>query len=174
MGVRTTSWGPSLWTSSFCMAINYNDHPSPNKREIYLNYFQLLGEVLPCVFCRTYYKECEEILPLQDFIDDKTLEYPVLYWLYLLKDLVNKKLMRQENECYKLEAYKIENDDTLNYRAKLYRKSKLRKQLFYTQASPPYKDVLAYYLSLKSSCETKEINRALKSCRHIPMNRQRE
>lgn len=150
------------------MAINYNDHPAPNKRQIYLDYFRILGEILPCKFCRVYYKKCEIILPLEDFIDDESIEYPVMYWLYLLKDLVNKKLIAQENECYRNESAKIDLDNTLSERAKKYRKTKLRKTLFYTQPSPPFKEVLAYYLSLKSSCETNNINQALQSCRHIP------
>lgn len=168
MGVRSTSWGGPLWHSCFCMAINYNDHPSPNKKQIYLDYFNRLGDILPCSFCRNFYKECEDALPLERFIDDPSLEYPVMYWLYLLKDLVNHKLIRQEAECYHTEAAKLDNDNTLSHRAKAYRKSKLKKQLFYTQSSPPFEDVLAYYLTQKSSCETKNINMSLQSCRHIP------
>lgn len=168
MGVRTTSWGGPLWYSCFCMAINYNDHPSPNKREIYLDYFDVLGDMLPCMFCRDYYNECKKVLPLHRFIDDITLEYPVMYWLYLLKDLVNQKLIRQENECYHNEANKVDNDTALSPRSKLYKKTELRNQLFYTQPSPPFELVLNHYLSLKSTCESQKINQTLQSCRHIP------
>lgn len=168
MGVRTTSWGGPLWYSCFCMAINYDDHPSPNKKQIYLDYFNVLGDILPCLFCRIYYEQCKDVLPLEEFIDDETLEYPVMYWLYLLKDLVNKKLIRQEDECFEKESKKIDNDNTLSNRAKSYRKTKLRAKIFYTQPSPPFEQVLEYYNSLKSTCESEDINKSLQSCRHIP------
>ena len=48
------------------------------------------------------YKECKLLLPLQKYIDDSTIEYPVMLWL-LLKDLVNQKLIQQENESMKIE-----------------------------------------------------------------------
>lgn len=168
MGVSTTSWGGPLWHASFCMAINYNDHPSPNKKQIYLDYFNILGNILPCYFCRTYYEKCKKVLPLEEYINDETIEYPVMYWLYLLKDLVNQKLIRQENECFYKECAKIDDDNTISNRAKSYRKTKLKSKIFYTQPSPPFERVLMYYTSLISSCETEDINKSLQSCRHIP------
>lgn len=168
MGVRTTSWGGPLWHATFCMAINYDDHPSRNKKQIYSNYFDLLGQILPCYFCRRYYEDCKIVLPLDQFLNDATIDFPVMRWLYLLKDLVNKKLIRQEHECFRRECTKIDNDDALNHRAKSYRKRKLRAKIFYTQPSPPFEEVLAYYTSLKSTCESTEINKSLQSCRHIP------
>lgn len=168
MGVRTTAWGSQLWLACFSMAINYDDHPSPNRKQIYLDYFDVLGDILPCLFCRLYYEECKLILPLRKFINDATIEYPVMLWLYLLKDLVNQKLIRQENECYHRESMKIDVDDTLSKRAKTCRKNKLKKLIFYTTPSPPFDEVLEYYLSLKSSCETNDMNKSLQSCRHIP------
>lgn len=168
MGVRTTSWGGPLWHSCFCMAINYNDHPSPTKRQIYLDYFNILGEMLPCLFCRLYYEKCKETLPLEEYIDNTSIEHPVLYWLYLLKDLVNQKLINQENECFCRESEKIDNDITLSKRAKSYRKRNLKTKIFYTQPSPPFEQVLMYYTSLKSPCESQDINQTLQSCRHIP------
>lgn len=169
MGVRSTSWGGPLWHASFCMAINYNEHPSPNKKQIYLEYFDLLGKILPCSFCRVYYEKCKVFLSLEQYIDDPSIDYPVMYWLYLLKDLVNQKLMKQESECFDKESKKIEDNNSLSDRAKSYRKSKLRTKIFYTKPSPPFHQVLAFYHSLRSSCETNDINKSLQSCRHIPI-----
>lgn len=169
MGVRTTSWGGPLWHALFCMAVNYEDHPSPNKKSIYLNYFDLLGHMLPCHFCREYYEQCITfVLPLKHFLDDPKMKYPVVYWLYLLKDLVNQKLIRQEAECYAQQSLKIEQDLTLSKRAKTVKKQDLKDRIFYTEPSPPFDDILAFYLSMKSTCESNDINKSLQSCRHIP------
>lgn len=168
MGVRTTSWGGPLWHAMFCMAVNYEDHPSAMKRQLYLDYFALLGYMLPCIYCRQYYEECKLVVPLEAFIDNPRLEHPVVYWLYCLKDLVNKKLIKQERQCYHREASKVDCDSTLTEATRLAKKQLLQEQLFYTRPSPPFQQVLDYYKSLKSSCETTPINRNLQSCRHIP------
>ena len=167
MGVRTTSWGGPLWHASFCMAINYDHHPSPHKDQLYLDYFDLLGQMLPCLFCRQYYEQCKLVLPLQDYLNNPLLEQPVMYWLYNLKDLVNKKLMRQEAECYSNVVRKIDDDVTLSTRAKAARKQEMKYKIFYTTPSPPFEDVLAFYQSLTSTCESNAMNKSLQSCRHL-------
>ncbi len=170
MGMRSDKWGKPLWFACFMMAFNYKDHPADNKRQIYINYFNNLGDILPCVYCRDYYSDCMVKLPLGDFLDDHSVEHPVMLWLYLIKDLVNKKLIKQETECYEKEALVIDKDVSLTPRAKTIRKNKLKKQLFYTQESPEYDDVVAYYATFKSSCDSdvNNMNRRLQSCRHIP------
>lgn len=168
MGMSSTSWGGALWHALFSMAMNYNDYPSDNKKQLYIRYFDVLGDMLPCVYCRDFYLYCKTILPITHYLDDSSIEYPVMYWLYLLKDLVNQKLIYQENECYEKEAVKIDSDNNLNARAKSYRKTKLKKKIFYTKVSPPYEQVVAFYSSFKSSCESNDVNQSLQSCRHIP------
>ena len=167
MGFNTTVWGPAYWVYLFIEALNYSDLPAPNKKEIYLNRFLNLGDTLPCVYCREYYSFILTQLPLQAFLDNESLKNPVMMWLYLVKDMVNKKLIRQEQECYAQQCEVIDSDDNLSGHAKARRKASLRKKIFYTVPSPPYEDVLAYYEQFRSGC-TSPTNEALQSCRHIP------
>lgn len=167
MGFNTTVWGPGLWTGNFLMALNYTSHPAPNKKDIYLNYFGLLGDMLPCKYCREYYTIIKRELPLSEFLDDETLDDPVMVWLYLVKDMVNKKLIRQESECFAAQCDLIDTDPNLSSYAKARRKTALRKKIFYTKPSPPYEEVVAYYEQFRSGCSS-DANVALQSCRHIP------
>lgn len=167
MGFNTTVWGPGLWTGLFLMALNYTSHPAPDKKEMYLKYFDVLGDMLPCSYCRDYYTLIKKELPLIDFLNDTTLKDPVMVWLYLVKDMVNKKLIRQENECFATQCMIVDADQNLSTYAKARRKTALRKKIFYTTPSPPYEQIVAHYEQFRSGCSS-GANVALQSCRHIP------
>ena len=167
MGFNTTVWGPAYWKYLFIEALNYSAFPNPNKKNIYLDRFLRVGDTLPCEYCRAYYSFILTQLPLEQFLEDERLEHPVMVWLYLVKDMVNKKLIRQENECFAAQCKLIDVDSNLSTYAKARRKSALRRKIFYTKPSPPYEDVLNYYEQFRSGCSS-DANVALQSCRHIP------
>ena len=91
-GMQTRVWGPGLWLSLHCIAQNYPWDPDSQKKEDYLNYFRLIGKVLPCRYCRESYqnfiKEPGTILNEKVMENRKTLTK----WLYDIHNKVNKKL----------------------------------------------------------------------------------
>jgi hypothetical protein len=92
MGMQTRVWGPAGWLFLHSIAQNFPHHPDKQKKTFYFNFFKLVGDVLPCRYCRESY---------QEFIKepDSKLSYSVLknrqtlsYWLYSVHNKVNKKL----------------------------------------------------------------------------------
>jgi hypothetical protein len=92
MGMQTRVWGPAGWLFLHSIAQNFPHHPDDTQKKNYFNFFQLVGDVLPCRYCRESYK---------DFISqpDTKLSYDVLkdrrtlsFWLYKVHNKVNKKL----------------------------------------------------------------------------------
>ena len=96
-GMQTRVWGPAGWLFLHSIAQNYPWEPDKQKKQDYLQFFKLVGNVLPCRYCRESY---------QDFISEPStlLDYNVLSnrktltkWLYLVHNKVNKKLGITDN-----------------------------------------------------------------------------
>ena len=89
-GMQTRVWGPAGWLFLHAIAQNYPWEPTLQKKEEYLQFFKLVGSVLPCRYCRESY---------QDFIKKNELNESVMKnrktlttWLYNIHNQVNKKL----------------------------------------------------------------------------------
>lgn len=129
----TKKWGPAGWTFMFTIASNYPttiDVTNKDHRALRLHYkafFQSIEFMLPCKYCRQSYHQFIAELPIDDFLSSRRR---IVYWLYLIKDKVNRKLIAQERESP-------------------------RKDGFKTQPSPPFKDVMAYYASFRAKCSDK-------------------
>jgi hypothetical protein len=87
--MQTVEWGPGLWTSLHCMSFNYPENPTEDDKKHYLSFFTLLGEMLPCIFCKQSYKIYLKYFPINDFLKNR---YGCTYWVYTLHNLVNSKL----------------------------------------------------------------------------------
>jgi hypothetical protein len=101
MGMQTRVWGPAGWLFLHCIAQNYPHKPDQDKKISYFNFFNLVGQVLPCRYCRESY---------QDFIKEEgtCLNMDVLEsretlskWLYTIHNKVNKKLGVSEVPSFK-------------------------------------------------------------------------
>lgn len=91
-GLITKIWGPGMWKGLHSVAYGYPIKPTEEQKLNYLKYFQLVGDVLPCKYCRESYKK---------FISDGStkLDMSVMdsretltRWVYMLHEAVNKKL----------------------------------------------------------------------------------
>lgn len=89
-GMQTRVFGPAGWLFLHAIAQNYPWEPTLQKKEDYLQFFKLVGSVLPCRYCRESY---------QDFIKENELNKSVMKnrktlttWLYNIHNQVNKKL----------------------------------------------------------------------------------
>jgi len=84
--MNTTFWGPSGWIFFHTTSLSYN---SAHQCE-YKTFYKLIGEILPCRFCRDSYK---------NFIKEEPLEissqYDLFKWTYNMHNKVNNKLRNQ-------------------------------------------------------------------------------
>ena len=94
-GMLTKVWGPVLWIGLHCITFGYpykinKDNPEHrHKMSAYYDFFKLLGEVLPCKYCRESYKEYFEELDLRNYLSSRER---IVRWFYLIHEKVNDKL----------------------------------------------------------------------------------
>lgn len=157
-GLSTKDWGPKTWDSLFSMIIGAYppvlDEANPEHRrtkKAFINTFCNLKYTLPCSFCRISYKQFYKELPIRPFTGGRI---DLMYWLYLMKDKVNEKLIEQEKEY-------INNVKKKYINKKITKKeyNTLTKNCFRTVPSPPFIDVLNKYEKLRAKC-----SKALKKC----------
>jgi hypothetical protein len=92
MGMQTRVWGPAGWLYLHSIAQHYPHHPDTSQKRNYLEFFKMIGNVLPCRYCRESYQkfitEQDTLLQLSVMENRQTLSK----WLYLIHNKVNKKL----------------------------------------------------------------------------------
>lgn len=102
-GLVTGMWGPHMWKSlhsiTFCYPINPNDIDKGN----YKKFFELIGEVLPCMHCRESYKkiivgEKYNNAILNDHVFDN--RESLTKWLYYVHEAVNNELGINYHKSY--------------------------------------------------------------------------
>lgn len=87
--MNTKKWGPHAWTFLHCIAYNYKK----KDRTLYRNFFILLGEMLPCKYCRISYQYFIKEKPINKYLN---VSDGVFRWLYEIHNLVNNKLRCQK------------------------------------------------------------------------------
>jgi hypothetical protein len=91
-GLITKIWGPHFWISMHSTAYCYPLNPSDSDKDNYYNYYKVIGDVLPCFYCRQSYKEFIEVGITKL---DKTIfesRDNLTKWVYYMHEAVNKKL----------------------------------------------------------------------------------
>lgn len=172
-GLATKMWGPSGWTFLFsCIMGAYPvklDPRAPDHiriRKHFRNMFAGLAYTMPCIFCRESYKSFMKKMPIEPFL---TGRIELMHWLYQIRDQVNKKLIRQEKECYNNEKKRLKRafhsqPDTPASRRSYYKQLREFKQTtLITKPSPPFREVLDHYESLRAVCSNKAKTCALKT-----------
>lgn len=164
-GLSTKNWGPPAWSFLFSLIIGrYPPKIDPRNRDhiairkSFKNTLTSLSVMLPCVFCRDSFKQFCRELPIRDYLVGRI---ELMYWLYCMKDKVNKKLQAQEAKCY--------NDEKKRLKQK-YRRSEISREEYYhlvrkfkattceTSPSPPFKEVLDQYENLRAVCSSKSLS----------------
>ena len=132
MTYATTTFGPILWIAGHLFAANYSEKSEPDKRDFTLDHFnRTFAKSLPCSWCRFYYLEICQLMPLEAFIDKPD---GVSWWFYNVHDLVNKKIQFRERLCMERCVCTEEH---------------CRYDIKTTKSSPPFKEVLALYNGAK-------------------------
>lgn len=161
-GMSTRHWGKWCWNFLFTsiMGTYPRKIDSSNAQHIIVrNAFKTmltsLSLVMPCVFCRESFKGFMKELPIDEYLIGRI---ELMYWLYLMKDKVNKKLVCQEQKCY--------NDEKKKLKSMFYKKQiteteyynhikKAKKDIFVTVETPPFKEILNKYENLRAACSKK-------------------
>lgn len=114
-GMMTKVWGPAGWFFLHSITFGYPvviDSSNDFKKIEYKVFFETLGNVLPCKYCRESYNNYIKEIPIDDYLNsrDKLVE-----WFYLIHNKVNNKLNVQECNIPTLEEVKQKYE---RYRAK--------------------------------------------------------
>jgi hypothetical protein len=138
-GLITSIWGPPTWESFHSITFGYPINPSKQQQKDYMDYFRLLGKVLPCKYCRdSYDKFVKKGITKLDLKVMKSRE-TLTKWGFELHNKVNRKLGVEYGEtyeemCYKFESYrakctKVEKGCLmpLDMKAMSYQKSKIHR-----------------------------------------------
>jgi hypothetical protein len=167
-GLATKKWGPSGWYFLFsCIMGAYPSQLNVSNKEHlkikkhFKNMFENLCYIMPCIFCRQSFKQFYYELPIDNFMSSRI---ELMKWLYLIKDKVNKKLIKQEKLCFNREKRKLKKQYKSKKITKLeYEKllDKIKKENIHTQKSPPFIDILLQYESIRATCSPKSKTCAL-------------
>lgn len=108
-------WGKCGWVLIHSIAINYPENPSPSEKENMINFFKLLGDVLPCRYCRQHYRRNMKELPIN--VNSKM---ELIWWTIDLHNRVNlstgKKVLSRKEALKKIiSMYKKYPDNPEGY-----------------------------------------------------------
>jgi len=100
----TKFWGPSGWKLLHYMTESYPDKPSETQKANMITFFNVLGEVLPCKYCRISFKEYIKAKPVEKVVNSRE---KLCRWMFDIHNMVNNKLRKQglvneQNPPYKL------------------------------------------------------------------------
>jgi len=108
-------WGKCGWVLIHSIAVNYPNNPSPSEKENTIKFFTLLGDMLPCRYCRQHYRENLKTIPIN--ADSKM---DLIWWTIDLHNKVNiitgKKVLSRKEALQKIIAmYKKYPDNPEGY-----------------------------------------------------------
>lgn len=91
-GMITKIWGPPTWESMHSFSFGYPMEPTEEHKKNYKAYYTLIGDVLPCKYCRESYKKF--ITTGKTKLTDEVMKnrYTLTFWLYEVHNAVNDKL----------------------------------------------------------------------------------
>lgn len=161
-GMSTKHWGPAAWKFLFTsimgrypVKIDMNNAEHILIRNAFKSMLTSLQIVMPCIYCRESFKKFLLDLPIEPYL---TGRIELMYWLYMMKDKVNNKLLGQENVCYKEEKLKLKAmyySGAISEEEYYSKVQAFKEETFNTIPTPPFKEVLDQYESLRAVCSDK-------------------
>jgi hypothetical protein len=159
-GMSTKFFGPKWWDGLFISILGRYPIKVKTKEDMkikraFKSMLTNLSIIMPCIFCRNSFKGFLQELPIEDYLVGRI---ELMYWLYLLKDKVNSKLICQENKCY--------NDEKKRLKSMFYNKEITEEEYykkvkefkygnFETIPTPPFQEVLDKYEVQRAVCDKK-------------------
>lgn len=114
-GMMTKVWGPAGWLFLHSVSFGYPlkiDNSNSSKKIEYKVFFESIGDILPCKYCRESYNKYIQEIPIDDHLNSRDA---LVEWLYLIHNKVNNKLNVPECDIPTLEEVKEKYE---KYRAK--------------------------------------------------------
>lgn len=165
-GMSTLHWGPAAWKFLFISIMGRYPVKIDKRNKEHLiiqkefkHLLTSLQHVLPCVFCRNSFKDFLKIIPIKNYLGSRV---ELMFWLYSMKDLVNKKLINQELKCY-INEKRILKKNAKNITEYNNQKQLLKQKTFITKPTPHFKQVLDYFESFRATCSKKSLSCVLPS-----------
>lgn len=90
----TRYWGPDGWKLLHTIAYNYPIQPSKDDIQTHNIFFTIIGDILPCKYCRISYKKYINELPIHKHLSTRD---ELFIWLYNIHNKVNDKLRKQKH-----------------------------------------------------------------------------
>lgn len=158
-GLATSQWGPHAW--AFLFACIHGAYPpkldisNPEHVQIKKHFKQLfigLQYTMPCVYCRNSYKQFIKDISIDQFLGGRI---ELMYWLYLVRDKVNKKLIYQEKDAFnsaKKELKKQYHESKISEKEYYSSIESTRMKLLKTKESPSFLSVLQRFESMRGKC----------------------
>lgn len=164
-GMSTKHWGPAYWMFMFTSVMgrypvkidwmNMDDVFIANQ---FKNTFYSMVTLLPCVFCRESLNFFISELPIDEYLVGRI---EMMYWIYLIKDKVNKKLIRQETIMMKKQKEEISKTFYPGSTEYVQAMKNCIENSFKTVPTPNFQQVLDQYESLRAVC-SKEAKKCVK------------
>lgn len=165
-GMATKEWGPHAWVFLFTsvhgaypIKLNSSNKEHLKIKKHFKQLFYSLQYTMPCIYCRNSYKNFYKELPIEPYMKSRI---HLMYWLYLMKDKVNKKLIAQEKEFYTHEKKRLKKqyyDNKISKEEYYNLVNKCKNNNFKTSPSPPFIEVLENFEKMRANCSKK-----LKTC----------
>jgi hypothetical protein len=110
-GLMTACWGPGSWICFHSITFGYPVEPTQDHKNNYRQFFESIGDVLPCKYCRESYKQF--ITTGDTKITDDVFKNrdSLTKWLYNIHEKVNNKLgvsygLTFEDVCRRYESFR--------------------------------------------------------------------
>ena len=81
-------WGPHAWKFIHIVALAYPVNPTQQEKNNYRQFYTIIGDIIPCHFCRDHYKEHIKKNPITD--DILSNRKNLLHWTIDIHNEVNK------------------------------------------------------------------------------------
>ena len=96
--MNVDKWGPGGWIFLHTITFNYPLDPDNNDKQRYRDFFNMIGSLLPCKYCRDSFKIYVKYIPIEQFLDSREA---LTYWLYRIHNLINEKIFKPCNTTFK-------------------------------------------------------------------------
>lgn len=158
-GMNSRFFGKPLWAGLFISILgrypvifNSSNEEHVEIKESFKCILESLQFIMPCVFCRKSFQGFLKELPIEKYLVGRI---ELMYWLYLMKDKVNEKLIKQEQECYKKEKNRLRSlfkQGEMTFEECLFQLQHYKNMEFKTVKTPPFEHVLDYYEKYRAKC----------------------
>lgn len=94
-------WGPRLWYLLHKITYNYPEMPSIFEQQYYLNYFNIIQRIIPCIYCASHYKLSLNLRPLRFSLLNRA---SLIEWFRRLHNDINMENKKRQYQLFELDS----------------------------------------------------------------------